>query len=166
MRKLTYFISAIALFWICAGNATAQKAPGKGADACTLVTKAEIEKLLGVTLSDGKPNPLVQNPGVLSSCDFEKPGGGQLSIIIRRNPIKYVVGAEKAEFEKHGLKLRYVTGLGTTAFFTDLGDFGTIINVFRGDYDFVSVTATMLGSPQKISPQVEKVARAVLDAWK
>jgi hypothetical protein len=58
-----------------------------------------------------------------------------------------VVGTEKAEFEKRGMKLRYITGLGTTAFLTDLFGIGTSLNVLRGDYDYISVTATMLGSP-------------------
>jgi len=142
-------------------------APGKGADACTLVSKAEIEQALGVKLQDGKREPRMQNPGVLSSCDYPTGGGGQVGILVRQNPTKYVVGTEKAEFEKQGMKLEYVKGLGTTAAFIDMFGMGKGLIVFRGDYDYVQVSAMMSGIDKKVLPErLEKLTRLVLDRWK
>jgi hypothetical protein len=146
------------------GRATA---PGKGADACALVTKAEIEQALGIKLQDGKKEPRMQNPGVLSSCDYPTGGGGQVGVLIRQNLTKYVVGTEKAEFEKQGMKLEYVKGLGTTAAFIDMFGMGTGLIVFRGDYDYVQVSAMMSGIDKKVLPErLDKLTRLVLERWK
>jgi hypothetical protein len=143
------------------------KPPGRGADACALVSKVEIEQALGVTLGDGTKNPNMQNPGVLSSCDYTTPGGGQVGILIRRSSVKYVVGSEKAAFEKQGLKLRYLTGLGTTAFFIDMFGMGTELGIFRGDYDYAQVSAMATGgNAAKTASGLEKLGRLVLDRWK
>ena len=119
--------------------------PGRGADACALVTKAEIEQALGVKLGDATKNPRMQNPGVLSSCDYSSPAGGQVSVLIRRTTAKYVIGSEKAEFEKQGMKLRYTQGLGTTAFFIDM---------------------SIGGNPTETTAGLETIARLVLERWK
>jgi hypothetical protein len=141
--------------------------PGKGADACTLVSKAEIEEAMGLKLQDGKKNPNMQNAGVLSSCDYSTQSGGQVSILIRQNPTKYVPGTEKAEFEKQGMKLTYLKGLGTTAALMDMMGMGSGLIVFRGDYDYVQVSAMMSGVDGKLlPPRLEKLTRLVLDRWK
>jgi hypothetical protein len=142
-------------------------APGKGADACTLVSKAEIEDAIGLKLQDGKKDPKMQNPGVLSSCDYSTQSGGQVSILIRQNPTKYAPGTEKAEFEKQGMKLKYATGLGTTAFFIDMFGMGTSLGVFRGDYDYVQLSAMGTGGAEAArSAALAKAAKLVLDRWK
>jgi hypothetical protein len=52
------------------------------------------------------------------------------------------------------------------AFFTDVFGMGAGLNVFRGDYDYVLVSAMAAGAPDKVSPTLEKLARLVLDRWK
>ncbi len=139
------------------------QAPGKGADACSIVSKAEIEQALGVKLQDGQKDPKMENPGVLSSCDYGLADGGTVSVLLRRNATKYVPGTEKAEFEKQGMKLRYTNGLGTTAAFIDMMGVGTGLFVFRGDYDYLQVSAMLT----KIAPEkLEGIARLVLTRWK
>jgi hypothetical protein len=143
------------------------KAPGKDADACTVVSKVEIEQVLGLKLKDGAKKPNMQNPGVLSTCDYALDGGGEVSVLIRQNARKYVPGTEKAEFEKQGMKLRYITGLGTTAAFIDMFGMGTGLIVFRGDYDYVQLSAMSTGVDAKALPdRLEKLARLVLERWK
>ena len=143
------------------------KPPGKGADACTLASKTEIEQTIAVKLQDGVKNPKMQNPGVLSSCDYKTGDGGTVSVLIRQNPTKYVPGTEKDAFEKQGMKLRYVNGLGTTAAFIDMFGMGTGMFVFRGDYDYVQVSAMMVGGDAKTLPdRIEKLTRLVLERWK
>lgn len=141
------------------------KPPGQGADACTLVSKAELEQTFAVKLGDGKKNPSMQNPGVLSSCDYATSGGGKVSVLIRLTAVKYVVGSEKAEFAKQGgMKLKYTTGLGTTAFFIDMFGMGTRLGIFRGDYDYVQLSAMATGDNEAArAAALTKIATLVLD---
>jgi hypothetical protein len=141
-------------------------APGKGADACALVTKAEIQQAFGVQVNDGTKNPRMQNPGVLSSCDYQGAGGESISVLIRQNAVKYVPGTEKPEFEKQGMKLRPAPGIGASAFYMDMFGMGTGSVVFRGDYDYVQVSAMNAGAAKKVEAGVEKITRMVLDRWK
>jgi hypothetical protein len=166
MRKLVCFVSGFALFVIWAADAVAQKLPGQGADACTLVQKAEIEKLFGVTLADGRKDPNIQTPGHQSVCDYARTGGpGQIRILMRHDTTPLVAGSEKAA-TRGGAGLRYVKDLGDTAYFMDAGDIGTVLNVYRGGHDLIVVSAMAMGSAAKVSPPVEKLARLVVDRWK
>jgi hypothetical protein len=153
---------------LAAARLVAQQAqsPGNGADACALVPKAEIEKIMGISLIEGTKDEKMQRQGVLSTCDYSTSDGGQLSILIRQTKVKYVPGSEKTEFEKAGMTLRYVEGLGAAAFFSDIAGLGTGLNVFRGDYDYVLITAMSVGPVEKISPNMEKLARILLERWK
>ena len=158
----------VALAAVTSVTASAQgKPPGQGADACSLVSKAEIEGALGLRLAGGVKYPKMQSSGVLSSCDYATPGGGQVGVLIRRNATKYVAGTEKAEFEKQGMKLRYTTGLGASAFFIDMFGMGTGLGIFRGDYDYVQPTAMGTGGTEASrSDGLTKIAQLVLDRWK
>jgi hypothetical protein len=143
------------------------QAPGKGADACTIVSKVEIEQALGLKLKDGVKDPKMQNAGVLSSCDYGAGANGQVGVLLRRNSVKYVPGTEKAEFEKQGMKLTYIKGLGTTAAFMDMFGMGTGLIVFRGDYDYLQVSAMMTDVNAKVlTERLEKLGRLVLERWK
>lgn len=161
-------VAAVAVCTLISAAAMAQgKPPGSGADACALASKAEVEQALGLKLGDGTKNPRMQNPGVLSSCDYATPDGGEVGVLIRQNPVKYVLGTEKAEFEKQGMKLTYTKGLGTTAFFIDMFGMGTGLGIFRGDYDYVQLSAMATGAdPAKTRAGLEKLARLVLERWK
>ena len=168
MQRSSSVVLAAVLALIASVPALAQgKAPGQGANACTIVAKAELEQAFGVKLGDGAKNPRMQNPGVLSSCDYAAPDGGSVAVLIRRNALKYVPGSEKAEFEKQGMKLKYTTGLGTTAFFVDMFGMGTSLGVFRGDYDYVQLSAMGTGGAEAArSAALAKAAKLVLERWK
>ncbi len=168
MRNRWCVALALLLATAVSARARAQgKPPGQGADACALVSQAEIEQALGVKVGDGKKNPHMQNPGVLSSCDYATAGGGQVSVLIRRNAVKYVAGSEKSEFEKQGMKLKYTTGLGTAAFFIDMFGMGTGLGIFRGDFDYVQLSAMAAGGTDaERSAGLTKLAKLVLERWK
>jgi hypothetical protein len=162
MRHLKPLAFAIALVPLAVAGAAAQsRPPGKGADACALVSKAEIEQILGLKLNSTPTNPRMQKPGLLSTCYYTGPGGGQVTILIRRNLTKFVPGQERPADEK----FREVKGLGAAAFFTDTPPIGTSLNVFRGDYDYILVSGMGLGEPQKVSPGLEKLARLLVERW-
>ena len=168
MRKLAY-LAVFALLLLLAVNAAEQaKPPGQGADACAVVSRAEIEQVLGVKLTDGVKNPALQTPGVVSTCDYKTSGGGRVTIAIRRRPIKYE-GTATVDAKKQGVQQGHIAGLGRDALLTEASAGETSIenlSIFRGDYDFISITF-MGSSPVKpISAALEKLGRMVLDGWK
>ena len=168
MRKLAY-LAVFALLLLATVNAAEQaKPPGQGADACAVVSRAGIEQALGVKLTDGVKNPALQTPGVVSTCNYQVSGGGQVTIAIRRRPIKYQ-GTATVDAKKQGVQQGHIAGLGRDALLTEASAGETSIenlSIFRGDYDFITVTF-MGSSPVKpISAAIEKVGRMVLDGWK
>ena len=168
MKPGVPWIATIAFFISITMPAHAQQtpSPGNGVDACTMVSKAEIEKIMGGSLSNGKQTPSLQKQGSMSSCDFAISKGGQISIVLQQTKEKYVSGSEKAKFEKAGMTFRYTQGLGSVAFFIDMSGLGTGLMVFRGDYDSLLITAMNSGPEQTVTPKLESLARILLERWK
>lgn len=167
MRRLAYRTVFTFLLLAAAGAAEQAKPPGQGADACTLVSKAEIEQTLGVKLADGEKNPSLQTPGVVSTCNYKTSSGGQVMIAIRRRPIKYE-GTAAVDAKKQGVQQGHIQGLGRDALLTEAsaGDSQVEnLSIFRGDYDYINVLF-MGSSPVKpVSAALEKLGRMVLDRW-
>ena len=164
MRKPAYF-TVFALLLLAAADAAGQaKLPGQGADACTVVSKAEIEKTLGVKLADGEKNPNLQTPGVVSTCNYKISDGGFVTIAIRHRPIKYQ-GTATMDAKKQGVEQGHIAGLGRDALLTEASGLENL-TIFRGDYDFINVMAMGSISVKPASAAVEKLGRLVLDGWK
>jgi hypothetical protein len=164
VRKPAY-LTVFALFLLAAADAAAQaKLPGQGADACTVVSKAEIEKTLGVKLADGEKNPSLQTPGVVSTCNYKISDGGFVTIAIRHRPIKYE-GTATVNAKKQGVEQGHIPGLGRDALLTEAPGMENL-SIFRGDYDFINVMAMGSISVKPASAAVEKLGRIVLDGWK
>jgi hypothetical protein len=167
MQRSAY-LTVSALLLLAAADAAGQaKPPGQGADACAVVSKAEIEQALGVKLTDGVKDPAQQTPGVVSTCSYKTSDGGRVTIAIRRRPIKYegsaTVGPNKQVQQGH------IQGLGRDALLTETSAGETSVeslSIFRGDYDNINIVF-MGSSPVKpISAAIEKLGRLVLDGWK
>jgi hypothetical protein len=164
VRKPAY-LTVFALFLLAAADAAGQaKLPGQGADACTVVSKAEIEKTLGVKLADGEKNPSLQTPGVVSTCNYKRSDGGFVTIAIRHRPIKYE-GTATVDAKKQGVQQGHIAGLGRDALLTEADGLENL-TIFRGDYDFINVMAMGSISVKPASAAVEKLGRIVLDGWK
>jgi hypothetical protein len=164
MRRPAY-LTIIALLLLAAADAAGQaKLPGQGADACTVVSKAEIEQTLGVKLADGVKNPGLQTPGVVSTCNYKISDGGFVTIAIRHRPIKYQ-GTAALDAKKQGVEQGHVAGLGRDALLTEVSGVWNL-SIFRGDYDFITITVTGSFSVKPASAAIEKLGRMVLDGWK
>jgi hypothetical protein len=159
-------LTAFALF-LLAGAAAAQEAklPGQGADACTLVSKAEIEQTLGIQLGDGVKNPSLQTPGVVSTCNYKTADFGQVTIAIRHRPIRYQ-GTAAVDARKQGVQQGHIQGLGRDALLTETAGVAWSLVIFRGDYDVISVMVSGSITVKPPSAAVEKLGRMVLDRWK
>ena len=164
VRKPAY-LTVFALFLLAAADAAGQaKLPGQGADACTVVSKADIEQTLGVKLADGVKNPNLQTPGVVSTCNYQRSDGGFVTIAIRHRPIKYQ-GTATVNAKKQGVEQGHIAGLGRDALLTEASGLENL-TIFRGDYDFINVMAMGSISVKPASAAVEKLGRLVLDGWK
>ena len=164
MRRLACLTAFALLRLATAGAAEQAKPPGQGADACTLVSKAEIEQTLGVKLADGVQNPKLQTPGVVSDCNYKISDGGIVGIAIRHRPIKYE-GTATVDAKKQGVEQGHIPGLGRDAFLTEASGIENL-TIFRGDYDLISVMVMGSISVKPASAAVEKLGRIVLDGWK
>src|SRR5271157_1598810 len=168
MRTPSY-LTVFSLLLLAAADAAGQaKLPGQGADACAVVSKAQIEQTLGVKLADGEKNPNGQTPGVVSTCNYRISDGGFVTIAIRHRPIKYE-GTAAVDAKKQGVQQGHIAGLGRDALLTETsaGEFSVEnLTIFRGDYDMISVTVMGSIPVKPASATVEKLGRAVLDSWK
>jgi hypothetical protein len=165
MRKPTYLtVSALFLLSVAGAAEQQSKMPGQGADACTLVSKAEIEQTLGVKLEDAVKNPSLQTPGIVSTCNYKSSDFGQVTIAIRHRPIKYQ-GTATVDAKKQGAQQGHIQGLGRDALLTEASGLWNL-SIFRGDYDFISVMVMGSIPVKPASAAVEKLGRMVLDRWK
>ena len=158
------YLTVFALLLLAAVDAAGQaKLPGQGADACTVVSKAEIEQTLGVKLADAEKPPRLQEPGVVSTCNY-KISGGIVSIAIRHRPIKYE-GTATVDAKKQGVEQGHIAGLGRDAFLTEASGIENL-TIFRGDYDLINVMVMGSIPVKPASAAAEKLGRMVLDGWK
>jgi hypothetical protein len=158
-------LTAFSLLLLAAAGAAGQaKLPGQGADACTVVSKAEIEQTLGIKLADGEKNPTGQTPGVVSTCSYKAPDAGFVTIAIRHRPIKYE-GTAAVDAKKQGVEQGHIAGLGRDALLTEASGMWNL-SIFRGDYDFINVMVMGSIPVKPASAAVEKLGRIVLDGWK
>ena len=153
---------------LAAADAAEQaKPPGEGADACALVSKAEIEQALGVKLTDGVKYPpadpwscvhlqITRLPAAAKSLS---PFGAGRSNTKERQPGCQEAG--RAAGAHPGTRERCVL-TETSAGETSIEN----LSIFRADYDYISIMF-MGSSPVKpISAALEKAGRLVLDGWK
>jgi len=152
------------LLLAAAGAAGQAKLPGQGADACTVVSKAEIEQTLGIKLADGEKSPRGQTPGVVSTCSYKAPDAGFVTIAIRHRPIKYE-GTATVDAKKQGVEQGHIAGLGRDALLTEASGMWNL-SIFRGDYDFINVMVMGSIPVKPASAAVQKLGRMVLDGWK
>jgi hypothetical protein len=141
--------------------APAQKpVPIKAVTACLAVTRADLEQALGRSFSAGKE----ESSGAESSCDYVA-DGGQVTIMIHRLTEALDMPAELESLKSAipGASLREVAGIGTRAFFLDIGDAGTQLHVIRGNRDYLLVSILGFGDATRVSAAAEKMARKALD---
>ena len=164
MRTPAYLTVFSLLLFAAADAAGQAKLPGQGADACTVVSKAEIEQTLGVKLTDGVQSPRGQTPGVVSTCSYKASDAGFVTIAIRHRPIKYE-GTATVDAKKQGVEQGHIAGLGRDALLTEASGVENL-SIFRGDYDFINVMVMGSISVKPASAAVQKLGRMVLDGWK
>ena len=140
-------------------NAAEQAKPGPAAKplgACALVTKAEIEEVIGRAIGDGRP----MKDRDMDVCAFTTPKGDKVGIFVTRSPAKRDLSKalDEAREAMPGATVREVPGLGDKALLVDLPTSGTLLSVYRAG-DTLVVSVLEAGDGAKAHAAVEKIAR-------
>lgn len=130
LKRAALTVVALSLVLTLAGPAAAQEA--QKIDACTLLTKAEIQAALGQEVSDGKLNPNA-NPLVGQPCEYKVGGYGVFSILVKTTGPGETADKVSAELQKRKIAVSDAGAVGDKSFFSSPG-YGMIqLNTFKGD---------------------------------
>ena len=124
--------------------------------ACALVTKAEIQEVVGTAVGDGMPT----KDGNMDICTFTTPKILDVRIFVNRSPVKRDLSKVLDEARKAmpTATVREVPGLGDKALLVDRLTGGTLLSVYRArDTLVVSVLEARHGANQDAA--AEKIAR-------
>lgn len=134
----------------------------KAMTACLAVTRAEVEAAIGQPIGSGKEH----KDRATSTCQYDG-ADGQVTVAIYRSLVKLNLSAEIKQLQKSipEAKIRDAQGLGTRAFFMDMGGIGTQLHVIRGEYDYVLVSVLGFGGASRVSGAAEVIARRALDRF-
>ncbi len=140
--KVSYtYIACSLLLFVSGAIATANAAPPS--DACSLLTKAQITAVVGVSVADGS------HPAGFSKMCVWTPSGGQAkgsqsvtlnlesaaSFQAAKSMLQTVVNSPKNQSAQNSIAMSPVSGLGDDALFSSVGGYTKLI-VKKGDTVF------------------------------
>jgi hypothetical protein len=134
MRKFLLAVSVLPLFIVAA---SAQKK----LDPCTLVSKADVQAIVGSAVGDFTPNKT--NPAV---CDIKIGDLGSAGFTAQEAGPGSTPDRIIAELNKRKIKTVDAPGIGDRAFFAEHGMGMVQLNGFKGK-NYVIVTMMMFGAP-------------------
>jgi hypothetical protein len=111
-------------------------------DPCTLVSKVEIEQVLGREVDDPQPNP-----GNAAICDFRFNDQGSVSFTVQRGDAGAMPDRMVAELKKRNIPVTEASGIGDRSFFVSHGYGITQLNTFRGQH-YVILTLSIPGATE------------------
>jgi hypothetical protein len=128
-RGTKTFLLAIAAIFCFTGMAAAQG--GQKIDACTLLSKAEIQAVIGQNVGDGKPNSKA-NPAVGIPCEYPVGASGAFSLLVKAVGPGETADKVMGELKKMKIAVADAPGIGDRSFFSSPG-YGMIqLNTFKG----------------------------------
>jgi hypothetical protein len=128
----------------------------KKLDACTLVTKADVQEAVGGTVADPQPNKT--NPAV---CDF-KTGTGNVSFMTQAAGGSDAADKLVGELKKRKIPVAEVKGIGDRSFFVSHGYGMTQLNTYKGPH-YIILTMMLPGAgEEKQKAASEKLMKKAL----
>ena len=109
MRKLIFSVSASLLLFTAL---LAAQQPAKKLDPCALVTKADVQQIVGKPMADPKPNK--NNAAV---CDFKAGDFGNISFMVQAATPGVTADRTMAELQKRKIQVAEAKGIGDRSFF-------------------------------------------------
>jgi len=161
----TIFAVRTVLMVFVAGFCLTGVAAAEGAqkiDACTLLTKVEIQAAVGQNVGDGKLNAKA-NPAVGIPCDYVVGDYGAFSILIKTTGPGETADKTKEELKKMKIAVADASsGIGDSSFFASPG-YGMIqLNTFNGS-NYLIITIMVPGATDATQKTAaEKLMRTAL----
>jgi len=144
IRSKLAVVMMLVLIFGFTGMGLAQEA--QKIDACTLLTKAEIQAALGQEVSDGKLNEKA-NPLVGQPCEYKVGGYGVFSILVKTAAPGETADKVAAELKKGKIAVSEAGPVGDKSFFSSPG-YGMIqLNTFKGD-KYLIITMLVPGAAE------------------
>jgi hypothetical protein len=132
MRTVCTAIASAAAWGIGALAASAPGVAAGSADACTLLSTAQVSTILGVAVDEGEH--IV--PNSLTSCGWMGPGGASIG---SKKMVLSLMNARSFEAGKtpvKGVTEITASGIGDEAYYISMPPFGTALSVRKGSAYF------------------------------
>ena len=144
-RRSSLFIALP--FILTAIEAQTVPAGTKKIDPCSLLTKAEIQEILGLPVKDGKPNTTA-NAAVGQPCEYVVGDYGAFSILVKTAGPGETADAIMAGLAKSKIKTEAAPGFGDRSFFAFPGYGMLQLNTFKGT-QYVIMTLLVPGKTEE-----------------
>ena len=155
-RTVLMVVGVIFCFTCMAAAQGAQKI-----DACTLLTKAEIQAAVGQNVGDGKLNTKA-NPAVGLPCEYVIGSSGAFSILVKTAGPGENADKVMAELKKMKIGVSDAPGIGDRSFFSSPGYGMLQLNTFKGP-KYLIITMLVPGASEAVQKiAAEKLMRKAL----
>jgi hypothetical protein len=159
IRMTRTVLMVVAVVFCFTGVAAAQGA--QKIDACTLLTKAEIQAAIGQNVSDGKLNANA-NPAVGTPCEYVIGSSGVFSILVKAVGPGETADKVMAELKKMKIAVSDAPGIGDRSFFSSPGYGMLQLNTFKGP-KYLIITMLVPGATEAAQKTgAEKLMRKAL----
>jgi len=159
MRRTQTVLMAVMGVFCFSGVAAAQGA--QKIDACTLLTKAEIQAVIGQNVGDGKPN-VKANPAVGIPCEYVIGASGAFSILAKAVGPGETADKVMGELKKMKIAVSDAPGIGDRSFFSSPGYGMLQLNTFKGS-KYLIITMLVPGAAEAAQKtSAEKLMRKAL----
>jgi hypothetical protein len=142
IHKLASAILALFLFAAVASAEQPTPAGAKKLDPCTLVSKADVQQVVGQNVTGPTPNK--SNAAV---CDFKVGDLGALGFAAQQQRPGETPDATMAALKKMNMPVTEAKGIGDRAFFASPGYGMTQLNAYKGS-NYIIITLLIPGAPE------------------
>ncbi len=125
------------------GTAFAESSLGR----CDVVVREDVRAAFGISVGEGRPRV---EDGKVSVCMFAAPGGGTISVLMRRNTRPEWIQQQSGRMSRSAATYRPVEKLGDQAFALHLRGTGTALCIFYRNY-YIQVSAFGLPSDRALA---------------
>jgi hypothetical protein len=160
IMKKTIFMKSM-LFTIMTALCFTTAAMAQQMDACSLLTKSDIQAVVGQNVEEGKLNKTA-NPAVGAPCEYVVGTSGVFSILIKTAGPGETPDKVKSELQKRKIAVSEAPGLGGGSFFSSPG-YGMIqLNTFKGS-KYLIITMLLPGANEVVQKTAaEKLMKKAL----
>jgi hypothetical protein len=130
-------------------------------NACTLLTKTEIQTAIGQNVSEGKINTNA-NPAVSAPCEYAVGSYGAFSILVKVTGPGETANKVMEELKKRKIPVSDAPGIGDQSFFSSPGYGMVQLNTFKGS-NYLIITMLVPGATEAAEKTAaEKLMRKAL----